>query len=103
MDPIRQINAPSPLDRISLDSPSLDSSRKKEEVSFGSFLEQAVDHVNNLEAESKQKIDRFLRGEDQELHDLMLSTQRAGLAFDMFTQVRNKVVQAYQEVMRMQL
>jgi flagellar hook-basal body complex protein FliE len=33
----------------------------------------------------------------------MLSTQRAGMAFDMLLQVRNKVVQAYQEVMRMQL
>ncbi|MBL8228699.1 MAG: flagellar hook-basal body complex protein FliE [Bryobacterales bacterium] len=98
MDPIRPITAPTPLESL-----SLDAVRKKEDLTFGAILEKAVDHVATLENESKQKIDRFLRGEDQELHDMMLSTQRAGMAFDMFMQVRNKVVQAYQEVMRMQI
>lgn len=98
MDPIRPISAPTPLESV-----SLEALRKKEDITFGSILERAVGHVASLENESKQKIDRFLRGEDQELHDMMLSTQRAGMAFDMFMQVRNKVVQAYQEVMRMQV
>jgi flagellar hook-basal body complex protein FliE len=102
MDPIRPIHAPAPLDRISIDPVSM-GGQKQEGPTFGAILEQAVHRVVDLENQSQQKIDRFLRGEDQELHDLMLSTQRAGMAFDMLLQVRNKVVQAYQEVMRMQL
>jgi flagellar hook-basal body complex protein FliE len=102
MDPIRPIHPPAPLDPISLAPVAIDG-QKKDGPNFGAILAQAVGHVVDLENQSQQKIDRFLRGEDQELHDLMLSTQRAGMAFDMLLQVRNKVVQAYQEVMRMQL
>ncbi|MCL4851471.1 MAG: flagellar hook-basal body complex protein FliE, partial [Bryobacteraceae bacterium] len=42
-------------------------------------------------------------GEAEEVHQAVLATQQAELAFEMFLQVRNKVVQAYQEVMRMQV
>jgi flagellar hook-basal body complex protein FliE len=48
-------------------------------------------------------MDRYLSGEDVEIHDLVLTTQRNQLQFELFLQVRNKVVQAYQEVMRMQM
>ncbi|MCS7023394.1 MAG: flagellar hook-basal body complex protein FliE [Bryobacteraceae bacterium] len=98
MEPIRPILAPRPLESVTLDKVS-----QKQEPSFASILEKALGHVSAMEAESRQKVDRFLRGEEQELHDMMLSVQRASLTFDLFLQVRNKVMQAYQEVMRMQL
>ena len=48
-------------------------------------------------------VERFLSGEGEELHTTILATQQAELSFDLFLQVRNKVVSAYQEIMRMQM
>ena len=46
---------------------------------------------------------RFLSGEGEDLHTTILATQQAELSFDLFLQMRNKVVSAYQEIMRMQM
>ncbi|MCE5310509.1 MAG: flagellar hook-basal body complex protein FliE [Acidobacteriales bacterium] len=70
---------------------------------FQKLFENAVNNVENLRAGAEQSAQRFLSGESEELHQTALATQRAEVAFDLFLQVRNKVVQAYQEVMRMQL
>ena len=48
-------------------------------------------------------VERFLSGEGEELHTTILATQQAELSFDLFLQARNKVVSAYQEIMRMQM
>jgi flagellar hook-basal body complex protein FliE len=45
----------------------------------------------------------FLSGEGEDLHTVALATQQADLAFEMFQQVRNKVVSAYQEILKMQM
>ncbi len=70
---------------------------------FQSVLSAAVERVEQFRNNSEQAVERFLSGEDEDLHKVALATQRAELAFEMFVQVKNKVVQAYQEVMRMQL
>ena len=70
---------------------------------FASVLRSAVERVENTGTSAAAAVEGFLSGEGGELHSTILSTQRAALEFDMFLQVRNKVVQAYQEVMRMQL
>ncbi len=46
---------------------------------------------------------KFLTGENEELHTTVLAAQKAEIAFDLGLQVRNKVVSAYQEIMRMQM
>ena len=48
-------------------------------------------------------VERFLAGEGEELHTTILATQRAELSLELFLQARNKVVSAYQEIMRMQM
>ncbi len=70
---------------------------------FQQALEGAIGSVEGLRGAANQSIERFLAGEGEDLHSTILATQRADLAFEMFMQVRNKVVQAYQEVMRMQM
>ena len=59
--------------------------------------------VNSLQNSADATVRRFLRGEGGELHQVALEQQQAQLSFDLFLQMRNKAVQAYQEVMRMQL
>ncbi len=70
---------------------------------FQNVLEKAINQVDGMRASANQSVERFLAGEGEELHSVAMATQRAELAFELFMQVRNKVVQAYQEVMRMQM
>lgn len=70
---------------------------------FRQLLDQSISTVESQRAAAQQSVDRFLSGEGEELHQVALATQKAELSFEMFLQVRNKVVQAYQEVMRMQI
>ena len=97
----------SPISPISLATPSLVSIQSPGAASqpgaFQNALQNAIGQVEDLRTTSDQTVQRFLSGENEELHTTVLATQRAELAFEMFMQVRNKVVQAYQEVMRMQM
>jgi flagellar hook-basal body complex protein FliE len=70
---------------------------------FQDVLANAIQKVESTGNEASASIERFLGGEGEELHTTVLATQRAEMAFDMFQQVRNKVVGAYQEIMKMQI
>ena len=68
---------------------------------FSSILQQSIQNVSELQTEADTAVNKFVSGEQDDPHTTMLVVQRSSLAFDMFVQVRNKVVQAYQEVMKM--
>lgn len=70
--------------------------------SFGSALAQAIQGVDQTQQQAESSIQDFLQGKG-ELHNVALATQHAEMAFDLGLQIRNKVVSAYQEVMKMQL
>lgn len=70
---------------------------------FENVFREAVQTVEAQRREAHASVDAFLRGENEELHTAALAIQRAEMSFELFLQVRNKVVQAYQEVMRMQI
>jgi flagellar hook-basal body complex protein FliE len=70
---------------------------------FASVLSDAVGRMDQIQKSTSATVDGFLSGENEEVHQVALATQRSELAFDMFMQVRNKFVSAYQEVMRMQM
>jgi flagellar hook-basal body complex protein FliE len=72
------------------------------EVFHGVFMD-AVAKVESFQQNAGASINRFLSGEGEELHQVALATKQAELSFDLFLQVRNKVVSAYEEVMRMQV
>ena len=69
---------------------------------FGDALTSAISHVDGLQQDAAQSVEQFLHG-NGELHTVALATQRAEMAFDLAVQIRNKVVSAYQEIMKMQL
>jgi len=70
---------------------------------FQDVFSSAIQKVEGMGQEASASVERFLSGEGEELHTTVLATQRAELAFEMFLQARNKVVSAYQEIMRMQM
>jgi flagellar hook-basal body complex protein FliE len=67
------------------------------------MLGSAINQVEGARTSANQSIDKFLSGDGEDLHSTILASQRADLEFQMFMQVRNKVVSAYQEVMKMQM
>lgn len=90
-----------------LQMPELPRARKLDEQdngeSFGRALRDAINTTNDLQKQSNQEIQKLMAGETQDLHDTMIAVQKADLSFQMMMQVRNKLLQAYQEIMRMQV
>ena len=70
---------------------------------FQSMLEGMIGNVEQSQTQAQQAAQNFLGGGDEELHSVALAAQRADLQFNLFLQVRNKAVSAYQEIMRMQV
>ena len=70
--------------------------------SFSDMLDEAVFNVNQVQAEANDKVGGMLGGNTADVHDAMIAVQKADLSFQLMMQVRNKVIQAYQEVERMQ-
>jgi flagellar hook-basal body complex protein FliE len=71
--------------------------------SFKNILNNAIGEVENTRSSAAKSVEQFLSGSGEDLHSTILATQRAELEFQMFMQVRNKVVSAYQEIMKMQM
>jgi flagellar hook-basal body complex protein FliE len=70
---------------------------------FGEILSSAIGQVESSRNDAARSVEKFLSGEGDDLHSTILASQRADLEFQMFMQVRNKVVSAYQEIMKMQM
>lgn len=73
------------------------------DASFGTVLKDSLDQVNRLQHEADQAIQELATGGKATLHDTMLALEKANLSFKLMMQVRNKIVEAYQEVLRMQV
>jgi len=70
---------------------------------FARWFTQQVGEVNSKIAESDRQLQALAAGETQNLHQVMISLEDARLSFQLLAQVRNKVLEAYQDIMRMQL
>lgn len=84
-------------------SPDLHQTGSAGGDAFQSAFLDAVSKVEEFQHNAKSSVDRFLSGEGEELHQVALAAKQAELSFDLFLQIRNKVVAAYEEVMRMQV
>ena len=73
-------------------------------IDFSEKLKAAVDQVNNAQQTADKLSMQFVSGESNvDLHDVMISLQKANVSFQSMIQVRNKLVTAYQEIMNMQV
>ena len=98
MSAITPIRAPSAIPQIAPLSPSTNSAG-----AFRSALSDAIGRVEQFQQNSDIATSKFLSGEDEEVHKVALASQQAEISFDLFLQVRNKVISAYQAVMQMQM
>jgi flagellar hook-basal body complex protein FliE len=65
---------------------------------FMNTLRSAMDQVGQLQSEADGKVAQLLTGNGQDVHSAMIAVEKAGLAFQMMVQVRNKIVQAYTQI-----
>ena len=72
-------------------------------TSFGDVLENAIQEVSNLQREAGTESQKLLTGNTQDIHAAMVALQKADVSFQMMMQVRNKLVSAYQEIMKTQV
>jgi flagellar hook-basal body complex protein FliE len=70
---------------------------------FQDVLTNAIQQVESYQQNASASVERLLSGEGEELHTTVIATQQADLSFQMFLQTRNKIVSAYQEIMKMQM
>lgn len=70
---------------------------------FQQVLESTINTVDGLQKNAGDTVQKFLSGQNEDIHTTVLATQQAEMAFQLGLQVRNKVVSAYQEIMKMQL
>ena len=70
--------------------------------SFTDTLNQSLATVNDMQAEKNAMIQSFASGENQNVHELMITMQKAGLAVNLTSAVRNKVLEAYRELSKLQ-
>ena len=75
----------------------------EEGTSFADTLTESLNKVNDLQKEADKAIEDFATGKTRNIHETMIAVNKADLAFRLTMQVRNKIVEAYQEVMRTQV
>lgn len=71
--------------------------------SFSDFLSEKMGEVNNLQQQSDKAIQDLATGKEQDLGKVVSAVEKANLAFQMMVQVRNKLVDAYDELMRIRM
>ena len=70
---------------------------------FQSVLNGAIQTIEDASNDASVAVQNFLTGQNEELHTAALAVQKANITFDLGLQVRNKVVEAYQQIMQMQM
>jgi flagellar hook-basal body complex protein FliE len=69
---------------------------------FGAVLSTALERVNELESGANQQVGNLLKGGNTDMSTVMIAVEKADVAFQMMMQVRNKIVNAYQDIEKLQ-
>ena len=72
-------------------------------TSFADTLKGALNDVNQAQLASEKKTEMLVNGEIDDLHDVMITAQKASVSLNLAVQVQGKVIDAYNEMMRMQI
>ena len=84
-------------------APGLEGGPSESGKTFGEFLQDSLGKVNSLQQDANVAMEKLASGESQNLHETLLAVEKAEIAFKMMNQVRTKVLDAYREIMKMQI
>lgn len=71
--------------------------------SFGELLQQSINQVSRLEREADASINDLATGKQTDIHQTMIAVEKAEVSFELLMQIRNKVIAAYENIMRTQV
>ena len=94
------------VEKVVLDNFSKSEGTKKAEQggsSFADTLKESIDKVGQLEKEANQQTETLVKGQGQDVHNTMIAIEKADLSFQLMMQIRNKIINAYEEIMRLQV
>ncbi|MGI6622948.1 MAG: flagellar hook-basal body complex protein FliE [Clostridiaceae bacterium] len=77
--------------------------KTNDSVNFKDLLMDALNNVNTLEQESARMTEDFIAGRTDNIHSVLIASEKASISLQFIMEVRNKVLEAYQEIMRMQI
>ncbi|HCR43465.1 MAG TPA: flagellar hook-basal body complex protein FliE [Ruminococcaceae bacterium] len=97
--PISKINSLEELQSLKESS----ASSQQETTPFQSILETAVNNVKQTQADYDNEVYKMATGNSDNLHDITIASSKASLSVDLLVQMRNKVLDAYNEIMQMSL
>jgi flagellar hook-basal body complex protein FliE len=90
------------LDRsMSVPDVAVREGQQIESPGFGDLLKQAVDSVNDMQKTASQGVNDFVEGRETNLVKVMVESQKASVGFQAMVQARNRMVSAYQDIMKM--
>ncbi|PLR77632.1 flagellar hook-basal body complex protein FliE [Bacillus sp. V3-13] len=70
---------------------------------FSAILKESIEKVNEAQQKSDLLTEKLAKGENVDLHQVMIEAQKASISLQLTMEIRNKAVEAYQEIMRMQV
>ncbi len=79
------------------------SSGSKSDKTFASTLKEAIHQVDDLQKDADVMMQKLSTGETKNIPEVMIATEKADIALKLMVQVRNKIIDAYQEIMKMQV
>ena len=88
---------------LGIEGPSSTNSTAGAGKSFADTLKDAVGSVNEMQKASDKAIQNLATGKTDNVAEVMIASEKADIAFKVMVQVRNKIIDAYQEVMKMQV
>lgn len=97
---IQSIGSNSVINNVSISNKDMNSENS---TSFSKVIGDVINNVNDKQIESNNMIDSFIKGEDVTMHDVMLSMQESQMSMQLLIEMRNKMVEAYQEINKVQL
>lgn len=74
-----------------------------ERESFADMMQDAIKSVDQAQKTSDQNVENVMMGKTDNIHDVMISMEKAQLSFQLMTEIRNKAVDTYKELSRMQI
>ena len=76
---------------------------EKATTSFSEVLKDSINKVAELEKDANVETEKLVKMEGQDIHNTMIAAEKADLSFQMMMQIRNKIISAYEEIMRIQV
>lgn len=98
-----RINGLAQLNQMAKESANSTNKKQDAEVSFKEMMKHYLKDANDLQVEADDTIKRMIAGEDVDAHEVMIAAEKAGVSFSLVMEVRNKMLEAYRDIMKTQV